>query len=151
RSIAPESSSAPTVAEPDWIRDAVFYQIFPERFYNGDKSNDPTRESLEFPDSVPKSWKISSWTGDWYARADWEKELGPNFFENGVFDRRYGGDLQGVIEKLDYLVNLGINTIYLNPVFYAKSLHKYDGASYHHIDPYFGPDPAGDLALMSKE
>ena len=100
---------------------------------------------------MPKDWKISPWTGDWYARADWEKERGPNFFENGVFDRRYGGDLQGVLSKLDYLANLGINTIYFNPVFYAKSLHKYDGASFHHIDPYFGPDPTGDLKIIAAE
>ncbi|HEX4415086.1 MAG TPA: glycoside hydrolase family 13 protein [Lacipirellulaceae bacterium] len=142
---------AATVAEPSWVQDAVFYQIFPERYCNGDKSNDPTRESLESPDNVPKDWKISPWTGDWYARADWEKERGPNFFENGVFDRRYGGDLQGVLNKLDYLSNLGINTIYFNPVFYAKSLHKYDGASFHHIDPYFGPDPSGDLKMIAAE
>ena len=138
-----ESLTSPTV--PAWAADAVFYQIFPERFCNGDRSNDPTRESLESPELVPKSWAISPWTGDWYARADWEKERGPNFFENGVFDRRYGGDLQGVISKLDYLSGLGINVIYLNPVFYARSLHKYDGSSFHHVDPYFGPDPPGDL------
>lgn len=143
--------SLSSVTVPAWAADAVFYQIFPERFCNGDRSNDPTRESLEAPDLVPKSWKVSPWTGDWYARADWEKERGPNFFENGVFDRRYGGDLQGVISKLEYLSTLGINTIYLNPIFYAHSLHKYDGASFHHIDPYFGPDPAGDLTLMATE
>jgi len=140
------SSSAPA-----WAADAVFYQIFPERFCNGDKSNDPTRESLESPDSMPPNWKVSPWTGDWYARDDWEQARGPNFYENGVFDRRYGGDLQGVIDKLDYLSNLGINAIYFNPVFYARSLHKYDGSSFHHIDPYFGPDPAGDLKLIAQE
>jgi glycosidase len=144
-----ESLTSPTV--PAWAADAVFYQVFPERFCNGDRSNDPTRESLESPDLVPKSWAISPWTGDWYARADWEKERGPNFFDNGVFDRRYGGDLQGVIMKLEYLSSLGINVIYLNPVFYARSLHKYDGSSFHHVDPYFGPDPPGDLKLMATE
>jgi glycosidase len=138
-------------SSPKWAADAVFYQIFPERFANGDPTNDPTRDSLESPDHVPTTWKISPWTGDWYARADWEKKLGPNFYENGVFDRRYGGDLQGVINRLDYLSDLGINVIYFNPVFYAHSLHKYDGASFHHIDPYFGPDPRGDLALMASE
>ncbi|MEQ8835554.1 MAG: glycoside hydrolase family 13 protein, partial [Lacipirellulaceae bacterium] len=66
-------------------------------------------------------------------------------------NRRYGGDVQGIIDRLDYLKSLGVNTLYLNPVFYARSLHKYDGASMHHIDPYFGPDPEGDLALMAKE
>ncbi len=136
---------------PDWVAEAVFYQIFPERFRNGDPSNDPTHASLEDPDSTPTSWKISPWTGDWYARAEWEQQAGANFYDHGVFNRRYGGDLQGILDKLDYLHDLGINTIYLNPVFYGKSLHKYDAASMHHIDPYFGPDPAGDLELMRDE
>lgn len=156
--LAAQTASEPTEKTPllsstvpSWAADAVFYQIFPERFCNGDKSNDPTRDSLEFPESVPANWKITPWTGDWYARADWEKARGPNFFENGVFDRRYGGDLQGVLDKLEHMSNLGINTIYFNPVFYARSLHKYDGASYHHIDPYFGPNPAGDSKIIAAE
>ncbi|MEX2092196.1 MAG: glycoside hydrolase family 13 protein [Pirellulales bacterium] len=150
-SVAEPLTKVAAVPVPTWAADAVFYQIFPERFANGDPANDPTRESLEAPDGVPKSWKMSPWTGDWYARDDWERALGPNFFENGVFSRRYGGDLQGVIDRLDYLQNLGINAIYFNPVFYARSLHKYDGNSFHHVDPHFGPDPAGDFALMAKE
>jgi glycosidase len=137
---------------PAWAADAVFYQLFPERFRNGDASNDPTRASLETPiDRVPEGWAVTPWTSDWYARAGWETERGDDFYEDGVFDRRYGGDLQGVIDQLDYLAELGINTIYFNPVFYARSLHKYDGNSFHHIDPYFGPDPEGDLALMATE
>jgi len=136
---------------PSWVSEAVFYQIFPERFRNGDPSNDPIHESLEDPASTPKSWQITPWTGDWYDRAAWEQQSGDNFYEHGVFNRRYGGDLQGILDKLDYLQELGINAIYLNPVFYGKSLHKYDSASMHHIDPYFGPDPAGDLELMSEE
>ena len=138
-------------SNPGWAADAVFYQIFPTRFRNGDLSNDPTRESLEYPENVPANWHVSSWTADWYAREDWEQERGEDFYEDGVFDRRYGGDLQGVIDKLDYLKDLGINAIYFNPVFYARSLHKYDGNTFHHIDPYFGPDPAGDFALMDEE
>jgi glycosidase len=134
---------------PEWVADAVFYQIFPERFANGDRANDPTRESLEA--EVPATWAVSPWTGDWYARAPWERELGPNFFEHGVFHRRFGGDLQGIIDRLDYLQNLGISAIYLNPVFHARSLHKYDGSSFHHVEPHFGPDPAGDLAVMARE
>lgn len=135
---------------PDWVADAIFYQIFPERFRNGDASNDPTRESLESPD-VTTSWEITPWTSDWYEQSEWEQESGKGFYEGGVFDRRYGGDLQGVLDKLDYLEALGINAIYFNPVFYGRSLHKYDGASMHHIDPYFGPDPAGDLKLIASE
>ena len=148
-SVDPPTQADTSPPVPDWVADAVFYQIFPERFANGDPTNDPTADSLEGP--VPKSWKISPWTGDWYARADWEQEIGPNFYENGVFHRRYGGDLQGVIDRLGYLENLGINAIYFNPVFYARSLHKYDGNSFHHVDPYFGPDPPGDLKLMASE
>ncbi|MEX0747575.1 MAG: glycoside hydrolase family 13 protein, partial [Rhodothermales bacterium] len=145
---------------PDWAADAVFYQIFPERFRNGDPSNDPTRESLEHPvPSVPENWAVKSWTSDWYEQDDWERQIG-GFYDTGqgaahprgaVFDRRYGGDLQGVIDKLDYLADLGINAIYFNPVFYARSLHKYDGNTFHHIDPHFGPDPQGDFELMGRE
>lgn len=141
----------PNVAVPDWAADAVFYQIFPERFANGDPSNDPTWESLEYRETVPRTWAITPWTGDWYARSAWERASGGDFYENGVFHRRYGGDLQGVIDRLPYIERLGINTIYFNPVFYARSLHKYDGNTYHHVDPYFGPDPEGDLALMASE
>jgi cyclomaltodextrinase len=136
---------------PAWAAEAVFYQIFPERFRNGDLANDPTRDTLEQPITPPATWRISSWTADWYARDDWEKQLGPDFYQHGVFDRRYGGDLQGVIQKLDYLIDLGITCIYFNPVFYSRSLHKYDGNSYHHIDPNFGPHPKGDLELIEKE
>lgn len=146
------SSDAPGTrngAVPAWAADAVFYQIFPERFRNGDPSNDPIRTSLEFAERAPESWAVSSWTADWYSRAAWELEMGD--FYDSVFHRRYGGDLQGVIDKLDYLADLGINAIYFNPVFFARSLHKYDGSSFHHIDPYFGPDPEGDLALMVQE
>lgn len=135
---------------PAWAAEAVFYQIFPTRFRNGDPKNDPTRAELETPIMAPNDWQISSWTADWYARADWEKEMGPDFYDS-VFDRRYGGDLQGVLEKLDYLKELGVNCLYFNPLFYSRSLHKYDGNSYHHIDPNFGPDPQGDFALMAKE
>jgi glycosidase len=134
-----------------WAADSVFYQVFTERFCNGDPANDPTRESLEDPDAVPGSWQISRWTSDWYQRADWEQEMENSFYGRAVYHRRYGGDLQGIINRLDYLRDLGINAIYLNPVFYACSLHKYDGNSFHHIDPYFGPDPKGDLALIARE
>lgn len=136
---------------PDWVADAVFYQLFPERFRNGDTHNDPTRHSLEFPDVVPESWQVTPWTQQWYRRSSWEVAMGPNFYENGVFHRRYGGDLQGVLDQLDYLADLGITAIYFNPLFYARSLHKYDGNSFHHIDPHFGPDPAGDFELMKQE
>ncbi len=140
----------PEVESSDWVADAVFYQIFPERFSNGDKTNDPPRSSLEYPEFVPTSWEISSWTADWYARAAWEREMSDDFY-GSVYRRRYGGDLQGVLDRLDYLADLGVTAIYFNPLFYARSLHKYDGNTYHHIDPYFGPDPDGDLEIIRSE
>ena len=148
------AAAPPTKTEslvPAWAADAVWYQIFPERFRNGDTANDPTRDTLELPTVPTSQWRPTPWTSDWYTRAVWETELGPDFYANGVFHRRYGGDLKGVIEKLDYLADLGVNALYFNPLFQARSLHKYDGSSFHHIDPYFGPDPLGDLALIAKE
>lgn len=131
---------------PEWAKHVIWYQIFPERFRNGDPSNDPTAERVK----GPEGWEVSPWTGDWYERAEWEKKLGPKF-RDGVFYRRYGGDIQGILDKLDYLEELGIGGIYLNPVFDAVSLHKYDTSYYHHIDRFFGPDPEGDVAIMEQE
>jgi glycosidase len=144
------TSTTYAVHAPDWAKDIVWYQIFPERFANGDPSNDPTRASLSEPQKVPHSWQVTDWDTDWNQRAEWEQQVSPHFHDT-LQNRRYGGDLQGVIDKLDTLKKLGINGIYFNPIFYADSLHKYDGNSFHHIDPHFGPDPQGDLALIAKE
>lgn len=135
---------------PEWAQKVIWYQIFPERFNNGNPDNNPTADRVAVHHELPENWEISPWTGDWYERADWEKEVGPNF-RDGVFFRRYGGDIQGIIDKLDYLKELGIGAIYLNPVFDAVSLHKYDTSHYHHIDRFFGPDPEGDVAIMERE
>jgi cyclomaltodextrinase / maltogenic alpha-amylase / neopullulanase len=137
---------------PDWAKDAIWYQIFPERFRNGDPSNDPTKDDIAgaYPDAPGLPWRVHPWTSDWYARQDYEQDA-PLPFHELVQRRRYGGDLQGIIDRLDYLQDLGITAIYLNPVFDSPSSHKYDGISYHHIDPNFGPDPAGDRALMAAE
>ena len=144
------SSTTPAERTPAWAQDAVWYQVFPERFRNGDPSNDPTRQTLQRPiGDVPTSWRPTRWTRDWYEQADWEKEMGG--FYDGVYERRYGGDLQGIIDRLPYLDSLGVTALYVNPLFWARSLHKYDGRSYHHIDPHFGPDPAGDKALIAQE
>ncbi|MFT5144993.1 MAG: cyclomaltodextrinase [Rhodothermales bacterium] len=140
----------PLAGETEWAADMVWYQIFPERFRNGDPSNDPPRSSLPNVRAVPDSWATTPWTSDWYDRADWEKEMSDDYYRT-VRQRRYGGDLQGVIDKLDYLQGLGVNGIYFNPLFWARSEHKYDGNTYHHIDPYFGPDPHRDFSLMETE
>lgn len=133
---------------PQWAKDAIWYQIFPERFRNSDPVNDPTAADLEL--APERGWRISPWTSDWYKLQPWEEKHSKNFFDN-VFERRYGGDLQGVLDKLAYLADLGINAIYFNPVFDAISLHKYDASTYHHIDKNFGPAPQGDLELMRQE
>ncbi|NOX88986.1 MAG: glycoside hydrolase family 13 protein [Calditrichaeota bacterium] len=131
----------------DWASGIVWYQIFPERFYNGDPADDPTPEEVPGADLQP-GWQIHPWTSDWYKMQPWEKKQSDKFYDV-VFTRRYGGDLIGVIKKLDYLKELGIDAIYFNPVFEAPSLHKYDGSSYHHIDNNFGPDSEGDRARLA--
>jgi glycosidase len=98
---------------PEWAESAVWYQIFPERFRNGDPSNDPTRDTLEFQFPNVDGWRVTPWTSDYYVREEWEKAIGEDFYENGIFHRRYGGDLQGVIDKLDYLDALGVTVIWL--------------------------------------
>jgi glycosidase len=138
---------------PQWAKSAIWYQIFPERFRDGDVNNNPKLKDILGADPVeaPKAWQVHSWGSDWYKRQVYEQINGEPELWKHLLRRRYGGDLQGIIDKLDYLVELGINAVYLNPVFDSPSLHKYDGASYHHIDPNFGPDPEGDRAIMSKE
>jgi cyclomaltodextrinase / maltogenic alpha-amylase / neopullulanase len=146
--VAEESVQAERPKVPEWAESAVWYQIFPERFRNGDPSNDPTRDTLEFQFPNVDGWRVTPWTSNYYVREEWEKAIGEDFYENGIFHRRYGGDLQGVIDKLDYLKELGITAIKFNPVFYGRSQHKYDGNSFHHIDPNFGPDPEGDFETI---
>ncbi|MCS7053121.1 MAG: glycoside hydrolase family 13 protein [Ignavibacterium sp.] len=140
------------VITPEWSKRVVWYQIFPERFYNGDTTNDPTLNSLEgsYPHDTKSEWQIHPWTSDWYELQPYEKKNGKNIWFN-IQRRRYGGDIQGIIDKLDYLKDLGIGAIYLNPVFEAPSSHKYDGATYHHIDPHFGPNPDLDKKLIQSE
>ena len=141
---------------PEWARSAVWYQIFPERFRNGDPSNDPTVADIAGadPQEPPVEWRVHPWGSDWYRLQPYElanRDAGEPELWKHLLRRRYGGDLQGVIDRLGYLDSLGVTAIYLNPVFDAPSLHKYDGASYHHVDPNFGPDPEGDRSLIATE
>jgi glycosidase len=137
---------------PVWAKEALWYQIFPERFSNGDLKNDPQPIDMEgaWPYFTPDGWHVHPWNSDWYKLQPWEAKLNKNFYEL-VNIRRYGGDLQGVIDKLDYLKELGINAIYFNPIFESPSLHKYDATFFHHIDNNFGPDPDGDREIWAKE
>jgi cyclomaltodextrinase / maltogenic alpha-amylase / neopullulanase len=137
---------------PQWAKGVVWYQIFPERFCNGDSTNDPKVEDIFLNSSTSDSiaWQIHPWTSDYYKLQPYEKKNGLDIFYN-IQQRRYGGDLQGIINKLDYLQNLGVEAIYLNPIFTAPSSHKYDAATYHHVDPTFGPDPDGDKKMIANE
>ncbi|MEJ2052848.1 MAG: glycoside hydrolase family 13 protein [Calditrichaceae bacterium] len=137
---------------PAWSKEAIWYQIFPERFRNGDTNNDPTLEDMSgaWPYYQSDKWQIHPWTSDWYKLQPWEKANGHDFYWNHGL-RRYGGDLQGILDRLDYLQELGITAIYFNPLFESPSLHKYDATMYHHIDNNFGPDPDGDRKIWNKE
>ncbi len=145
-------SSKDSQRVPEWAKTAVWYQIFPERFANGDKSNDPTPHDMEgaWPYYTPDGWQTSPWTSDWFKLQPWEKADGHDFYWNtGV--RRYGGDLQGVIDHLNYIKELGVTAIYFTPLFESPSHHKYDASMYHHIDNNFGPDPKEDEKIWASE
>lgn len=106
---------------PGWAKGAVQYQIFTDRFCNGDPSNDVTDNEYYYTVGHAKHVE------DWNAL--------PTDTDIRAF---YGGDLQGIIDKLDYLQDLGIEVLYLNPIFVSPSSHKYDCQDYEHIDPHFG-------------
>jgi cyclomaltodextrinase len=147
-----QQAAAVNLEPPAWAADAIWYQVFVERFRNGDPSNDPTaHDIIGFTDQpAPPGWGITPWGHDWYRRDRWAVESGKDFYTAAQF-RRYGGDLQGLIDRLDYLQDLGVTALYLNPVNDAPSLHKYDARSYHHIDRNFGPDPRGDEVRAAGE
>ena len=148
----PRADASPNLAVPAWAADAIWYQVFVERFRNGDPSNDPTvRDIAGFTsEAIPEGWQPTPWSWDWYRQERWAQATGKDFYATAQF-RRYGGDLQGVMDRLDYLQDLGVTALYLNPVNDAPSLHKYDARSYQHIDRNFGPDPRGDEARMAAE
>lgn len=126
---------------PAWAKDAVYYYIFPERFRNGDRRNDPKPGVDKFHDKTvefhadwnDKPWKPHSGDGS-------DDEYSNDFF---------GGDIAGIIQKLDYIKGVGANTLYINPMFTASSNHKYDTADWKHIDPHFGTN--ADFARLCRE
>lgn len=146
-------AQTPFEAPPAWAEKAIWYQIFVERFYNGDHNNDPVpanMNTIPMNQLTPTGWKLSNWTGNWYGKDSWWKKQDGSFTDMLQY-RRYGGDFEGILQKLDYLQQLGITALYLNPINDAPSLHKYDARNYHHADIHFGPDPEGDLAIMARE
>ena len=146
------ADATPHLGVPAWAADAIWYQIFVERFRNGDPSNDPTVDDIAgvTDEPAPDGWRPTPWGQDWYRQEPWAAATGRDFYATVNF-RRYGGDLQGVLDRLDYLQDLGVTALYLNPVNDAPSLHKYDARNYHHVDRNFGPDPRGDEAHMAAE
>lgn len=111
----------PGFSTPDWAKGAVMYQILVDRFYNADPTNDVV-DNEYFYIRMP-SKKVETW------------EKCP---ENFSVDEFYGGDLAGVLEKMDYLEELGVEVIYFNPLFVSPSNHKYDIQDYDNIDPHYG-------------
>lgn len=140
-------------AVPEWTKHAIWYQIFVERFRNGDPSNDPTVADMEggYPGIYPPGWSVTPWGHDWYEPEPWHREMKQGGFYQKIQARRYGGDLKGVLDKIGYLADLGITAVYFNPLNDSPSLHKYDARNYAHIDRNFGPDPERDAALTASE
>ena len=120
----------PGFSTPNWAKGAVMYQIFTDRFYNGDKSNDV--ETNEYYYIGDYSRRVTNWD-------KYPANMGVREF--------YGGDLQGVMDKLDYLQDLGVEVVYFNPLFVSPSNHKYDIQDYDYIDPHYGKivDDGGEV------
>lgn len=121
--------------KPDWVKNAVFYQIFPERFFNGNPENDVKDGEYIF-DGFP-SQHIKDWNSV------------PEPYEKAHCLDFYGGDLEGIRKKIPYLKKLGVTALYLNPIFYAATVHKYDCLDYFHVDPHFGGDE--ELSRLTDE
>jgi alpha-glucosidase len=111
---------------PEWVHESVFYQIFPDRFANADPSRDPEPDEFEYRGARPQTY---AWG-----------EVPPKDQPGSI--TFYGGDLPGIEQHLDYVEALGVNALYLNPVFTAHTSHKYDVTDYEQVDPHFGGDEA---------
>jgi len=137
---------------PEWAADAVWYQTWVHFFRNGDPGNDPTVDNLEgtWPFDQPEGWEAFPMTADPYSFQPWESATGKTMYSIRHL-RRYGGDFRGFIDKLDYFEELGVNAIYILPMFEAPAYHTYDTWMYHHALRFYGPDPQGDKKLYSKE
>ncbi len=122
----------PGFKTPDWAKGAVMYQIFVDRFYNGDPTNDVVTGEYNYISELVH--KVDNW------------EQYPANMDVREF---YGGDLQGVLDKMDYLEDLGIEVIYFNPLFVSPSNHKYDIQDYDYIDPHFGKIVVDDGELLT--
>ncbi len=138
-----DPAAFPVFETPAWVKEGVIYQIFPERFANGDPANDPDfsepyYEGLtNLPASRITNGEYFHLVDDWYdvaglSKSPYRTDGKPDWYSF------YGGDIAGVHQHLDYLDDLGVTIIYFNPIFESKSSHKYDAASYTRLDPHFG-------------
>lgn len=124
----------PGFKTPAWSKGAVMYQIYVDRFYNGDPSNDVLTNEYQYIGD--KTVKVDDWN-------KYPATMGVREF--------YGGDLQGVLDKMDYLKDLGVDVIYFNPLFVSPSNHKYDIQDYDYIDPHFGKIVSDEGQLLSND
>lgn len=156
------AKTLPIDQPPAWAKEVIWYEIAVERFRNGDTSNDPTAMDIQgvYPGIVPEGWKITPWTHDWYEEDTYMSNIGSQTdfygreltnFVDKVQMRRYGGDLQGILDKIDYIDSLGVTAIYFRPLNDSPSLHKYDSRNWRHIDRNFGPDPVKDQKTIASE
>ena len=125
-----------------WIEDAIIYQIFPDRFRNGSPANDPVEGTTVYGPTTCAGGPCVVDLHDNWLDPPTTPPYGVDF---------YGGDLEGVIEKLPYLADLGVNTLYLNPVFAASSNHGYDANDYYAIRGVFGGDAAFDALIAAAD
>ncbi len=132
---------APDFRVPDWAADIVYYYIFPERFRNGDPRNDPQPGRDKYHQHTVE--RHPRWMGRPFKPGTGD---GSDAVYNNDF---FGGDLAGIIDKLDYIRELGANTIYMTPIFRAASNHKYDTADYRNVDPAFGSN--ADFERLTRE
>ena len=126
---------------PDWAPDIVYYYIFPDRFRNGNLANDPKPGVAKYHDHTVEFHR--NWNDK--PSVPGSGDGSDAHFNNDFF----GGDLEGIIEKLDYIRDLGANTLYMTPIFKAASNHKYDTANYLQVDPGFGTN--ADFSRLAAE
>ncbi|MBX2997727.1 MAG: pullulanase-type alpha-1,6-glucosidase [Caldilineaceae bacterium] len=135
---------------PDWAKNAVIYQIFPDRFRNGRVENDPTADDWFYPEERGRAFPIAPWNTIVPDPQPNDPGANPAWYAtwNSTF---YGGDLQGILEKLDYLQELGVTALYLNPIFESPSNHRYDGRSFDQVDPRLGIEDDAEASLAVLE
>jgi len=151
----------PEFRTPDWARGALAYQIFPDRFANGDPSNDPSPDAEPVPEGAGR-YRYGDVYGNPVLTRDWEADLPEGYCraytrpaqpcaEEPLGRDFYGGDLAGIRQHLPELAELGVTVLYLNPVFAAPSNHRYDTSDYTVIDPDLGTDADLEALVADAE